>query len=65
VEAHEVKYGTKVRVTDRSVMTPPDSIDVNTGDVITIFRLDGMYCSGKDKDGNRVYISAWTQVGEI
>jgi len=65
VEAHEVKYGTKVRVTDRSVMTPPDSIDVNTGDVITIFKPDGMYCNGEDKDGNRVYISAWAEVQEI
>ena len=65
MEAHKVKYGTKVRVTDRNIMTPPSSIEVNTGDVITIFKLDGMYCNGEDKDGNRVYISAWTEVEEI
>lgn len=62
MEAHNVKYGTKVIVTDDEVKIPPSSIPVNKGDEITIYRLDGMYCNGIDKDGNRIYIAAWTEV---
>ena len=62
MEAHKVKYGTKVIVTDNEVKTPLSSIPVNKGDEITIYRLDGMYCNGIDKDGNRIYIAAWTEV---
>lgn len=62
MEAHNVKYGTKVIVTDENVKTPPSSIPINKGDEITIHRLDGMYCNGIDKDDNRIYIAAWTQV---
>ena len=62
MEAHNVKYGTKVIVTDKEVKTPPSAIPINKGDKITIHRLDGMYCSGIDKKGNRIYIAAWTEV---
>ena len=62
MEAHNVKYGTKVIVTDDNVKTPPSSIPINKGDEITIHRLDGVYCNGIDKDGNRVYIAGWTEV---
>lgn len=62
MEAYKVKYGTKVIVTDDEVKTPLLSIPINKGDVITIHRLDGMYCNGIDKDGNRIYIAGWTEV---
>ena len=62
MEAYNVKYGTKVTVTDENVKTPPSSIQINKGDEITIHRLDGMYCNGIDKDGNRIYIAGWTEV---
>jgi hypothetical protein len=62
MKAHDVKYGTKVIVIDDEVTTPPSSIPVHKGDEITIHKLDGMYCNGKDKDGNRIYIAAWTKV---
>ena len=62
MEAHNVKYGTKVIVIDDNVKTPPASIPINKGDKITIHRLDGMYCNGIDKDGNRIYIAGWTEV---
>ena len=65
MEAHKVKYGTRVRVTDGTIVTPPSSIEINTGDVITMLKPDGMYCKGENKDGDRVYISAWTDVEEI
>ena len=56
MEAHNVKYGTKVIVTDENVKTPPSSIPIKKGDEITIHRLDGMYCNGTDKDGNRILL---------
>jgi len=65
MEAHKVKYGTKVKVIDENVKTPPSSIPVKKGDVVTIFRLDGMYCNGKDSKGNRIYIAGWTEVEEV
>lgn len=65
MEAHNVKYGTKVIVTDENVKIPTSSIPVNKGDEITIYRLDGMYCNGINKDGNRIYIAGWTEVEEL
>jgi len=65
MKACEVKYGTRVRVTDGTIVTPPSSIDINTGDVITMLKPDGMYCKGENKDGDRVYIAAWTNVEEV
>ena len=62
MEAYNVKYGTKVIVTDENVKTPPDSIPVNKGDEITIHKVDGMYCNGTDESGNRIYIAGWTEV---
>ena len=62
MEAYKVKYGTKVIVIDENVKSPPSSISINKGDEITIHRLDGMYCDGIDKDGNRIYIAGWTEV---
>jgi hypothetical protein len=65
MEAYKVKYGTKVRVVDENVHIPVASAAVNSDDVITILNLDGMYCNARDKDGNRIYIAAWTNVEEI
>ena len=64
MEAHNVKYGTKVIVTDDKVKstTLPSIPHKSKGDEITIYRLDGMYCNGIDKDGNRIYIAGWTEV---
>jgi hypothetical protein len=65
MEAYKIKYGTKVIVTDTEVKIPPSSQPIQTGDEITIYRLDGMYCNGIDKEGNRIYIDAWTEVEPI
>lgn len=62
MEAHNVKYGTKVIIIDEDVKIPPGALQVNKGDEITISKLDGMYCNGIDKDGSRVYIAGWTKV---
>lgn len=62
MEAYNVNYGTEVIVIDDDVKTPPASITVKKGDKITIYSLDGMYCNGIDKDGNRIYIAGWTEV---
>lgn len=65
MEAYNVKYGTKVKIVDDNITIPPDSYQINKGDIITIFNLDGKYCSGRDEKGNRIYIAAWTEVEEI
>ena len=62
MEAYDVKYGTKVIVIDENVKTPPSSIPVKKGDEITVYKLDGMYCNGINKDGDRIYIAALTEV---
>ena len=62
MEAHKVEYGTKVIVIDENVKIPPCSLPVNKGDEIIIHNLDGMYCKGKDKDGNTIYLAGWTEV---
>ena len=62
MKAYEVKQGTKVVITDENVKTPPSSIPVYKGDEITINRLDGMYCNGINKNGDRIYIAGWTEV---
>ena len=65
MEASNIKYGSKVIVTDENVKIPPSSIPINKGDIITIYKLDGMYCNGLDKNGNIIYIAGWTEVEPI
>ena len=62
MEAYQVKYKTKVKVVDDNIKTPPSSIPVKKGDIITIQRLDGMYCNAIDSKGNKVYVAGWTEV---
>lgn len=62
MKAYDIKYGTKVIITDENIKTPPSSININKGDIITIHRLDGMYCNGLNENGDRIYIAAWTEV---
>ena len=62
MEAHEVKYGTRVKVICKNVNTPPASLPVKQGDVIKILGIDGRYCKGMDAKGDIVYIAAWTEV---
>tara|TARA_R110002012_G_scaffold59679_7_gene156330 strand:- start:2693 stop:2887 length:195 start_codon:yes stop_codon:yes gene_type:complete len=59
--AHEVKDKT-VRVIDNSISTPPASLPVSKGDIITLSGPDGMYCSGYNADGERIYIGVTTNV---
>lgn len=65
MEAYEIKRNTKVIVLSDEVRTPPSSLPISKGDVITILNMDGMYCNCLDKDNNRVYISALTEVEEL
>jgi len=62
MKAYEVRYGTKVIVTDKDVKVPPDAPLVNKGDEVIIHKLDGMYCNGVNENGDRIYIAAWTEV---
>lgn len=62
MQAYKVKKGSKVVVIDENVETPPASLPVNKGDEITIYKPDGMYCNGENKDGNMVFIGRFTEV---
>jgi len=62
MKAYKVESGTKVIVTDNNIKTPPGSLPIETGDEITIYRLDGMYCNGINNNGDRIYIAALTDV---
>jgi hypothetical protein len=65
MKAYNVKRNTKVKITDKKIKVPPGAPQVNTGDIITIGRLDDMYCNGTDGNGNKIYIAAWTEVSYI
>lgn len=62
MQVHEIPYGTKVKITDASVSIPPGAPLLSSGEVITIFKLDGMYCNGENESGDRIYVAAWTNV---
>ena len=55
MKAYEIKRNTKVRVLTSSPK-------VTKNDIITIIGVDGMYCNCLDKNNNRIYISASTEV---
>ena len=65
MKAHNVEYGTKVVVKDNDVVVPPGALPVYKGDEIVMGRLDGMYCNGKNSDGETIYIAAWTEVEPV
>ena len=62
MKAYEVSYGTKVKVVDDTVLVPIGATPVAKDEIITIYRLDGMYCNGSNSEGERVYINASTEV---
>jgi len=65
MEAYQVKHKTKVVVIDDNIIVAIGSPPINKGDEITIYRLDGHYCNGINKDGDKIYISAFTEVEPI
>lgn len=62
MEVYEVNYNTKVKIIDENVKIPPGAKIVKKDDIVTIFKLDGMYCNGIDETGERIYIGGWTKV---
>jgi hypothetical protein len=64
MKAMDCKYGQVVRVIGEPT-APPDAPEVNDGEVVKIFRLDGMYVNGQNEYGDRVYIPAWQDVEVI
>ena len=62
MKIYELKPGSIVKIIDESVRTPPSSPQVKTNDIVTLIKLDGMYCSAKNIDGMLVYVAAWTEV---
>lgn len=65
MQAYNIKHGTKVKIVDEDILVPPSARQINKGDIVTIFKVDRMYCNGEDEDGYPIYIAAWTEVEEI
>jgi hypothetical protein len=61
MKAYEVDIGARIAIRGRTT-TPPDSIDVQTNEELTVINLDGAYVSAKNQDNQTVYIHAWTDV---
>ena len=62
MKAYEVQPGTKVRIIDKDPKVPPGAKQLDENDEVVILSLDGMHCNASDKEGNRVYMRAWTEV---
>lgn len=62
VPLYKVRGGSKIRIASNDVHIPPASLPQSKGDILTFFKIDGMYGNCKDADGNWVYIAAWTDV---
>ena len=62
MKIYKLKPGSIVKITDEGVCTPPSSPQVETNDIVTLIKLDGMYCSVKNVDGIIVFVAAWTEV---
>jgi len=45
--------------------TPIDSIGVANNEELKFYNVDGMYARCKNKDGDWVYIKAWSEVEPI
>lgn len=63
--AIEAQSGDVVVIVDENIRTPPASPQVNTGDVVTINKVDGMYCQVHHDNGEIAFIAVWTEVEEM
>lgn len=61
MKLYDVPNGTKIRVLGE-VSIPPDAPEINKGDELFFYKIDGMYSHCVNSDGIRVYIAAWTEV---
>jgi len=61
MKAYDVDRGVKIVVCG-NIMSPPESIGVQSKEELTVIRLDGMYVSATNKNGETVYIHACTDV---
>jgi hypothetical protein len=65
MKAYQLIKGTKVIVKDCAVGVPPHSIPVYQDEVLTLGKLDGIYCNAINEKGDKVYIHGLTEVHEI
>lgn len=65
MKAYEVKYGGKVTVVDEDVITPPASTEVKQGETLKLLSLDGAFRTAINNNGDKVYISALTEVKPV
>ena len=62
MKLYELKWGSMFKVVDRDVVVPPGAPEVNTGDVIKLNTIDGMYSHCTNSKGETVHLAAWTEV---
>ena len=62
MKLYDVPNGSKVRVFQDDVRTPPSSPPLVEGDVFTFHHIDGMYSYCTTEDGEVVHPAAWTEV---
>ena len=63
MKLYNVQDGSTVKLLEDAVI-PPGAPEVNKGDVVKLFNIDGVY-GNCFKDGERVWIHAMTEVEEV
>ena len=60
----QIQRGTKVRVLDEA-QVPPAHRELDPDEVLTFYRIDGMYSYCKDYKDRVVHLVAWAEVGVV
>ena len=64
MQLHEVPNKTYVKIINENedISCPPDSREIQSGDIIFFDHIDGMYSFCKNSNGDLVHLAAWTEV---
>ena len=63
MELHKAKPNATVMILE-DAKVPPGCATVKAGTELVYLYTDGMYAKCKDKDGEFVYVAAWTEIGQ-
>jgi len=62
MKLYECSQGDRVIINDPDTNTPPAHRQLYDTEVLTFYKIDGMYSLCRDNDGNIVHPAAWTEV---
>jgi len=65
MKLYNCKPNTKIKLLDTNPTVPISSIYPDENEILTFKKIDGMYSICKDKDGNTIYLAAWTEVEQL